>query len=857
MADPGLAPPDESPADSELALTDPLPEFSRLLQLLGHDGTGPYRLSICSKREDGGHLTPALTFPRYASSRAASAVARAEHVWFGVCGTMAKTGRGTDRDVEFVPALWLDLDFKVGGMGSEENARTLIDNLSMIGMPSAIVLTGGGLQPYWPMTGGKDVDTARRVLLMFHLLASAIARDLGGSIDKVCDLPRILRVPGSVNYKAAYGDPRPVTVEFPEDGDILDLYEVEQTLIDLLGAGTAHDAEEAASGRSSGPILSSPTEWVFADLNTSCSYIKTMFSGWASDVPTRGRHPWLGSQMVRLVAALRLGELSDKDVITARTALTARMKDLCEAGIGGDPRSVGDFEVSTWWNWAIEKVARKTERECRSELGDHQHLDGPDTGVPDLRMLAGEPLPTVHHRTDLGNALRLVELAKKRGVLWNPAMDWLVYDGRRWVMNAAHEVDLLAQAVVRQIRDEAARMKEVGVSEKEVNKHMRWATTTEGGFHIRAAKTLAQPHLFVAPEKFDAHPHLFNTLNCTVDLRTGQWHLHDKNDLITKVARASWDPRALCPTFDSTLVLFQPEEDMRTFLQRLYGYGLTGHTSETVFGINHGVGSNGKSTLTNAISRLMGDYSTVISAATLARSQRSGSSPSPDIAQLAGMRFVLAAEPNQLRLDPSFVKSATGGEEITARHLFGKQFTFKPEFLLTLATNERPVIDDASLGMWRRVLLIPWEVTISGGDIVPEHTISEAFRAEANGILRWLIEGAVAWYSSGLAVPAHVRKATSEYRSDSDVMLRFLSERGFELGEGSVAQAELTAAWNVWKKDYPDDAKPVGGPTQMVARLCSEHGVVQNRLAAGRVLEGVRKLPSDESETYLPAYLRV
>lgn len=77
---------------------------------------------------------------------------------------------------------------------------------------------------------------------------------------------------------------------------------------------------------------------------------------------------------------------------------------------------------------------------------------------------------------------------------------------------------------------------------------------------------------------------------------------------------------------------------------------------------------------------------------------------SSEIANLRGLRFVTCMETGQgLRLNEPFIKALTGGDAISARHLYHEPFEFMPQMKLFLGTNHCPTIQDDSLGMWRRV----------------------------------------------------------------------------------------------------------------------------------------------------------
>ena len=252
---------------------------------------------------------------------------------------------------------------------------------------------------------------------------------------------------------------------------------------------------------------------------------------------------------------------------------------------------------------------------------------------------------------------------------------------------------------------------------------------------IRAAKNLARPHVFTRWEDFDADPDMINVGNGILNLNTFTLTPHDPDRLLTHFSSVPYDPSATAPFFEESLARAIPDPEMRRFLLRLFGYGLTGHVGEQVFVLHHGKGGNLKSTIINAVRRTMGTYGQTAKPATFALGKREGGAPSGDRARLAGARLVTVSEiAKPLKIDTGFVKEATGGEELTARHLYQKEFNFDPQFLLMVTSDDLPAIDDPTDAMWRRVLLVPWTVQVPRHKQLPEHQVRKRLAAEAPGI---------------------------------------------------------------------------------------------------------------------------
>jgi hypothetical protein len=75
--------------------------------------------------------------------------------------------------------------------------------------------------------------------------------------------------------------------------------------------------------------------------------------------------------------------------------------------------------------------------------------------------------------------------------------------------------------------------------------------------------------------------------------------------------------------------------------------------------------------------------------------------------------------------------------------------------------------------------------------------LADKLRAEAPGILRWIVDGAQRFLTDGLHVPETVRMATDRYRADEDVVGRFIAEV-LRIGDGWARAADIEAEAERW-----------------------------------------------------------
>lgn len=278
----------------------------------------------------------------------------------------------------------------------------------------------------------------------------------------------------------------------------------------------------------------------------------------------------------------------------------------------------------------------------------------------------------------------------------------------------------------------------------------------------------------VEDSDLDSDNYLFNADKLTLNLRTGKAKEPSCKDLITKKSRFVYDKNADCPVWKMFLMqIFNNDNQLIRFIQKAMGYALSGDVSEQCLFILWGTGANGKSTFLNVLQHLFGDYACTTNTDTF---MKKTSEQSNDLARLKGARLVTTSEIEQgKQMSESLIKSITGEDELTARFLYGEYFSFKPTFKIFMATNHKPKIRGADNGIWRRIKMIPFTVTIP-----PEQRdkkLTEKLIAENSGILNWLIQGYAMWKKEGLTEePDAIREANEEYRMDMDSVGAFVMD---------------------------------------------------------------------------------
>jgi putative DNA primase/helicase len=311
---------------------------------------------------------------------------------------------------------------------------------------------------------------------------------------------------------------------------------------------------------------------------------------------------------------------------------------------------------------------------------------------------------------DLGHAEVLAMLFENR-LRWCADWGrWLRWDGTRWA-EATHEE--VAREAAEELRRHYADQMAATSDKARITDLTRCVLEACTFARVQGALSFLKgwPGVVTRAAELDADPWLLNVQNGTVDLRTGTLRPHDPADLITKRAEVTFNPAADTGAWQRHVEMVLPNPNVRREVQRSLGLALVGEHLEERLDIWHGSGANGKSTTISALLAILGDYA-IRAAPDLLVQSKYDRHPT-ELADLQGRRLVFSVEvADGKRLAEALVKDLTGGDRLKARFMRQDFFEFKPTHSLFLACNAKPVITGQDMGIWRRIHLIPWEITI-------------------------------------------------------------------------------------------------------------------------------------------------
>ena len=389
---------------------------------------------------------------------------------------------------------------------------------------------------------------------------------------------------------------------------------------------------------------------------------------------------------------------------------------------------------------------------------------------------------------------------------------WRYYDGVAWRVDVAGIIaencaKVLVEAMAKHISNAAHR-----------ESYVEWLSKG------RKRKTMIREARSTDPlrmSSFDTVTNLFNCQNVTIDLSTVETtgkvaiRQHNPDDLITKTANVKYDPDAKCERWDKFVnEIMCGDKELAKYLQKSFGYAMAGNNSREFFMILYGQKTrNGKGTLMETVLNIVGkeEYGASLSPAGITQKTTSSNKPSPEFARLAGVRFVNVSEPDmETRLNVGMMKSLTGGDEITARMLYGNPIEYKPQYVIFINTNHLFVILDDTIFASGRVAITPFNKHFEEEE--RDFNLKSTFKKpeNASAILNWMLEGYEMYVKEGLSPPQAAIDALIEYRRESDTIALFIEET-LEKCEKSerIKTSDLYKEYQLWCAENEREARKI------------------------------------------------
>ncbi len=403
--------------------------------------------------------------------------------------------------------------------------------------------------------------------------------------------------------------------------------------------------------------------------------------------------------------------------------------------------------------------------------------------------------------TEFGNASRMLDAYGNEIMFVAETGNWYRWNSVYWEPCVSMVIEQFAKQTVLAMADEAKKIDD----DTQRAEFYQFCAQSQKAFMVSNMVRLAQsdPRVLVPFKELDSDVYLLGCANGAVDLRTGDLIKPSQDLLITYSTGVDYNPKAKCPLFEKTVLdAFFGDQSMADFFRRLMGYAILGNPVENLLIIPFGDGSNGKSTIFTTISKALGSYSITADAETfLSGGKSSAGGAREDLLRLRGSRFVYVGEPEENKeLKEGLVKSITGGESITARGLYAKHTAeFVPTWTVIMPTNHKPIVKGDDHGIWRRLMMIPFERNYDNDKtIIKDPFLSTKMRNELEGVLAWLVRGALEYQLEGLKAHNKTQKARDDYKDEMDLLKDWIEEC-CEVGDPDHVSDLSANLWNSWR----------------------------------------------------------
>jgi len=448
--------------------------------------------------------------------------------------------------------------------------------------------------------------------------------------------------------------------------------------------------------------------------------------------------------------------------------------------------------------------------------------DGGESNILKL-ALSQELESSAEPLTEDSTALAFTARYRDRLLFDHDVGKWFTWTGTRWQC----ERTCLAFSWARDLARELAKKAPLKVQ----------LITSRAAFAGNVEKFARSDRVFaVTSDIWDSDGYLLGTPAGTVDLRSGVLREARQEEFITKATAVAPAETADCPRWMQFLhEATNRDQGLTELLQQFAGYALTGDIKEHALLFVYGDGGNGKGVFLNTIANVMADYAVAAAMETFVSS--STDKHPTDLAMLRGARLVYASETEEGRdWAESRIKQMTGGDRIRARFMRQDFFEYLPQFKLLLIGNHQPNLRNIDDAAKRRFNIVPF----THKPATPDPDLMTKLHAEWPGILRWLIDGCLAWQRVGLVRPPVVTEATAEYFEEQDTIRHWIEER-CNTGKGGLwcSSTDLFTSWSNWANAHGE--KP-GSVKRFVGAL-RKLGFKYQRTNTGRGFFGIEAKP--------------
>jgi P4 family phage/plasmid primase-like protien len=739
-------------------------------------------------------------------------------MFFGVCTRITGSHTGRRLDLAECPALWADID--TGKMGLDKD--TVVSALRSLPFPpSVIVDSGGGLHAYWLLNEAIDVSADRPdAETTEEAITSALKQLAGICAGDLCDLARVMRLPGTLNTKpdvvaANNGTPAECRVldatrARHEFEDLVEWLDWQRPVIERPSAG-----DSDTTSQEDNPYLAVARRLGFKpplDVEQALAAMTYLGEGDASIHQTQ----------LRVSASLAAQDVDEDEII-------ALLLNATRAAAG---------RHGATWNWKREEGAlRRMIASAREKFGNKAQervvslakaREKRATG----KAAAGAAKPERPNKAKAAKEHLIAQVGEAAIAHW--------VDHRGQLMLTQGQAWTYADGFWRAFDDELDHIMRV---------------TIQGVVRAMGQKT--SPQLLNAAWRYVMeHPGLLREgiewdvagvivcRNSVIDPRTRKIRGHAETDYATCRVEADIDAAATCPIWIAFLetAFGNIEEDERRAvtgtLAEWFGSALVrGKNREMTKGlIVYGPSRTGKTQLAQVLRALIGGRATGMRARDL--EEHFGMQPLIRASAWIADDAVSSGE----FLDAERYKVIVTGEPVSIPRKNKDNWEGSLDIAVCLTANHLPRVKDQSHAVYNRSIVLP--MTVEHDETAAEEkSISErVIETELGGVLNWALEGYARLAERRYFDPPKVmRDAVDMFEHDNNPIGAWLATAVQPADGMMVDRRDLLASLNGWMiSEFGQDAKPFGGRTVFPAVRRAMPGTGDHKIGNRRYVTGVK-----------------
>ena len=261
-----------------------------------------------------------------------------------------------------------------------------------------------------------------------------------------------------------------------------------------------------------------------------------------------------------------------------------------------------------------------------------------------------------------------------------------------------------------------------------------------------------------------------------------------------------------------------PDPEVLNYFMAHLATCMVGGNPAQKFHILTGSGSNGKSMLVILMATCMGTYACKAPITLITQDRSKAGVASPELVRMKGKRFVTMQEPEEgANIKTGLMKELSSCEKITARDLFAgskEMIDIEIQAKYHVSCNNKPKVDTQDGGTWRRLLVIDFPNKFVPNPTAPNELPDDKtiqMKVESAEWAECMMNYLVTIFKEGhgfrkLPVPDKVTLSTSEYKSETDVIGRFIAEFVHPLEPGvtagdPVTTGQMNREFQRWKQE--------------------------------------------------------